>query len=185
MSAPTSPASATSTGTCPTPGANRSSWCAGRARRSPSASALWSRSSTPGFDAPGRPRRRGQRPACSVPMMGDPVDRHAFTVAQAEVRTGLSLAYIRAGAGGYPLLLVHGWPETRRIWWRNIGPLAEAGFEVIVPDLRGFGDSGLAPDGFYDLAAHARDIQALVCDVLGHERCAAAGGAVGRGGCPD
>jgi pimeloyl-ACP methyl ester carboxylesterase len=114
-------------------------------------------------------------------MMGDPVDRHAFTVAQAEVRPGLSLAYIRAGAGGYPLLLVHGWPETRRIWWRNIGPLAEAGFEVIVPDLRGFGDSGLAPDGFYDLAAHARDMQALVCDVLGHERCATAGGDLGGG----
>ena len=74
------------------------------------------------------------------------------------------------GRGGYPLLLVHGWPETKRIWWRNIGPLAEAGFEVIVPDLRGFGDSGLAPDGHYDLAAHARDLHALVHDVLGHER---------------
>ena len=85
------------------------------------------------------------------------------------------------GAGGYPLLLVHGWPETKRIWWRNIGPLAEAGFEVIVPDLRGFGDSRLAPDGFYDLAAHARDLRALLSDVLGHERCAAAGGDLGGG----
>src|SRR5436190_23004485 len=45
--------------------------------------------------------------------------------------------------------------------------------EVVVPDLRGFGDSGLAPDGFYDLAAHARDLHALMHDVLGHERCAA------------
>jgi pimeloyl-ACP methyl ester carboxylesterase len=76
---------------------------------------------------------------------------------------------------------VHGWPETKRIWWRNIGPLAEAGFEVIAPDLRGFGDSGLAPDDFYDLAAHARDLRALVGDVLGHERCAAAGGDLGGG----
>ena len=83
--------------------------------------------------------------------------------------------------GGYPLLLVHGWPETKRIWWRNIAPLAQAGFEVIVPDLRGFGDSGLAPDGFYDLAAHARDMHALVRDVLGHERCCAAGGDLGGG----
>ena len=60
----------------------------------------------------------------------------------------------------------------------------QAGFEVIVPDLRGFGDSGLAPDGFYDLAAHARDLHALVHDVLGHERCAAAGGDLGGGGDP-
>jgi pimeloyl-ACP methyl ester carboxylesterase len=74
---------------------------------------------------------------------------------------------------------VHGWPETKRIWWRNVGPLAAAGFEVIVPDLRGFGDSGLAPDGFYDLAAHARDLHALVHDVLGHEGCVAAGGDLG------
>jgi pimeloyl-ACP methyl ester carboxylesterase len=72
-----------------------------------------------------------------------------------------------------------------RIWWRNVEPLASAGFEVIVPDLRGFGDSGLAPDGHYDLAAHARDLHALVHDVLGHERCAAAGGDLGGGAVQD
>jgi pimeloyl-ACP methyl ester carboxylesterase len=104
-----------------------------------------------------------------------------FAVERAEVRAGVELAYVRAGRGGYPLLLVHGWPETKRIWWRNIEPLARAGFEVIAPDLRGFGDSGLAPDGFYDLAAHARDMHALVREVLGHERCAAAGGDLGGG----
>jgi pimeloyl-ACP methyl ester carboxylesterase len=108
-------------------------------------------------------------------------ERPSFDVERATVRDGVELAYVRAGAGGYPLLLVHGWPETKRIWWRNIGPLAEAGFEVIVPDLRGFGDSGLAPDGFYDLAAHARDLHGLVANALGHERCAAAGGDLGGG----
>ena len=102
-----------------------------------------------------------------------------FAVRHAEVRDGLDIAYVREGEGGFPLLLLHGWPETKRIWWRNIEPLAAAGFEVIVPDLRGFGDSGLAPDGFYDPATHARDMHALVHDVLGHERCATAGGDVG------
>jgi pimeloyl-ACP methyl ester carboxylesterase len=105
----------------------------------------------------------------------------AFGLEHAEVRPGVNIAYIRAGEGGYPLLLLHGWPETKRIWWRNILPLAQAGFEVIVPDLRGYGDSGLAPDGFYDLAAHAQDMHALVSEVLGHERCAAAGGDLGGG----
>src|SRR5919198_3274425 len=104
-----------------------------------------------------------------------------FHVERAEVRDGLELAFVHEGAGGEPLLLVHGWPETKRIWWHNIGPLAEAGFEVIVPDLRGFGDSGLAPDGCYDLAAHARDLHALVRDVLGHASCVAAGGDLGGG----
>jgi pimeloyl-ACP methyl ester carboxylesterase len=113
------------------------------------------------------------------------LDPNAFPIERAEVRPGVELAFARAGEGGYPLLLVHGWPETKRIWWRNIEPLAQAGFEVIVPDLRGFGDSGLAPDGFYDLAAHARDLHALVHDVLGHERCAAAAGDLGGGAVQD
>src|SRR5438552_8440462 len=109
------------------------------------------------------------------------LDPGRFALERAEVARGLDLAYVRGGEGGYPLLLVHGWPETKRIWWRNIAPLAEAGFEVIAPDLRGFGDSELAPDGFYDLAAHAHDMHALLHDVLGHERCAAAGGDLGGG----
>ncbi|MBA3865013.1 MAG: alpha/beta fold hydrolase [Solirubrobacterales bacterium] len=112
--------------------------------------------------------------------MSEPLSPDAFAIERAEVR-GVELAFIREGIGGYPLLLVHGWPETKRIWWRNIEPLAAAGFEVIVPDLRGFADSGLAADGFYDVAAHARDMRALVGDVLGHERCAAAGGDLGGG----
>jgi pimeloyl-ACP methyl ester carboxylesterase len=107
-------------------------------------------------------------------------DPQRFAVQRAEVRDGIDLAFVREG-DGEPLLLVHGWPETKRIWWRVIAPLAEAGFEVIVPDLRGFGDSGLARDGAYDLAAHARDLHALVRDVLGHERCVACGGDLGGG----
>jgi pimeloyl-ACP methyl ester carboxylesterase len=115
------------------------------------------------------------------PLPSSAMSDSAFPVERATVRDGLEIAYVRAGVGGYPLLLVHGWPETKRIWWRNIEPLAKAGFEVIVPDLRGFGDSGLAPDGFYDLAAHAHDLHVLVGDVLGHERCATAGGDLGGG----
>ena len=107
---------------------------------------------------------------------GPAADR--FAVKRAQVRDGLDVAYLREGEG-FPLVLLHGWPETKRIWWRNVEPLARAGFEVIVPDLRGFGDSAVAPDGFYDPATFARDVHALVHDVLGHERCATAGGDVG------
>src|SRR3954453_11651184 len=121
--------------------------------------------------------RRPEAPLAFALVPDPPVER-------AEVRPGVELAYWRAMPArppGFPLLLVHGWPEAKRIWARNVEPLAAAGFEVIVPDLRGFGDSGLAPDGFYDLAAHARDLHALVAGVLGHERCAASGGDLGGG----
>jgi pimeloyl-ACP methyl ester carboxylesterase len=101
-----------------------------------------------------------------------------FKVQRAAVR-GVEIAYIREGAGGFPLVLLHGWPETMRIWWRNIEPLAAAGFEVIVPDLRGFGESGLAEDGFYDVRAHSRDVHALVAEELGHPRVVTCGGDLG------
>jgi pimeloyl-ACP methyl ester carboxylesterase len=107
------------------------------------------------------------------------LDPRAFGSERAELATGVRLAYVRAGAGGYPLVLIHGYPETKRIWWRNIEPLAGCGFEVIAPDLRGFGESAPAPDGHYDPSAFARDLYALVHEVLGHNRCSIVAGDLG------
>lgn len=103
----------------------------------------------------------------------------AFAVRRARVADGMTLAYLHEGRGGTPLLLVHGYPETKRIWWRNVAPLAAAGFEVIVPDLRGYGDSDLSAKDEYDLVLYARDLHALVRDVLGHDRCGVVAGDVG------
>jgi pimeloyl-ACP methyl ester carboxylesterase len=108
----------------------------------------------------------------------DDLDPIAFPVRRAQVR-GVDLAYLREGEGGFPLVLLHGWPETMRIWWRNVQPLVDAGFEVIVPDLRGFGESGPAPDEFYDVVAMARDVEALVRQELGHARLVTCGGDLG------
>ncbi len=109
----------------------------------------------------------------------------AFTVHRAVVEpaavngsTDLSLAFIQEGTGGYPLLLLHGYPESKRIWWRNIEPLAVAGYEVIAPDLRGYGESDMAPDGVYDIAKYSRDMHALMTH-LGHERFGVVAGDVG------
>ena len=100
-----------------------------------------------------------------------------FAASETHVR-GFRQAFVHEGIGGQPLLLVHGWPETKRIWWRNIDSLAGAGFEVIVPDLRGFGDSEVGADGFHDVPSHSRDLHALVRD-LGHERVTVVGGDLG------
>lgn len=121
----------------------------------------------------------------SDPAPSPDLDPARHAVRRAPVRDGVELAYVHArppgGVTGVPLLLVHGWPETMRIWWRNIDELAAAGFEVIAPDLRGFGASAVAADGHCDLAAHAHDLHALVGEVLGHERCVASGGDLGSG----
>ena len=42
---------------------------------------------------------------------------------------------------GQPLLLIHGHPETHVAWHKVAPTLADAGYRVILPDLRGYGDS--------------------------------------------
>ena len=106
------------------------------------------------------------------------IDPARFEVHTASPR-GFAQAYVREGVGGVPLLCVHGWPESKRIFWKVIEPFASAGFEVIVPDLRGFGDSELGPDGIHDVPSHAHDLYALVHDELGHERVVLLGGDLG------
>src|SRR2546426_583138 len=88
----------------------------------------------------------------------DAPNRETFAVERAEVREGIQLAYVREGAGGYPLLLVHGWPETKRIWWRNIRPLAEAGFSAVAPPR----ERRRAADYF---ARRGRDADALAAEL--------------------
>src|SRR6478609_4985906 len=97
------------------------------------------------------------------------LDPDRFTVHRASPR-GFTHAFVHENPGGAgPLVLVHGWPETKRIWWKVIAPLAAAGFEVIVPDLRGFGDSAVSSDGLHDVAAHSADLHGLLA-ALGHDR---------------
>ena len=124
-------------------------------------------------------RLRPAQPATPAP---DAFTIHRREVPPSDGRDGLSLAFVHEGpkdGAGYPLLLLHGYPETKRIWWRNIAALADAGYEVIVPDLRGYGDSDLSTADVYDIAAWSRDSYLLVHDVLGHERCGVVGGDLG------
>jgi pimeloyl-ACP methyl ester carboxylesterase len=115
-----------------------------------------------------------------------PLDGNHFRVHRRKVRDGIDIAYLHEGQGGFPVVLLHGWPGSRRLFWRNVEPLAAAGFEVIVPDARGFGESTVPPSPaeFADLAASARDVQALLT-ALGHDRCVLVGGDVGSGVCQE
>ena len=81
------------------------------------------------------------------------------------------------GGSGPPLLLLHGWPQTR-MCWGNVAPLLLDRFTVVVPDLRGYGRSG-KPDGDPEHKTHskrqmARD-QLATMAALGFERFAVAG----------
>ncbi len=56
---------------------------------------------------------------------------------------GLVLAYDSAGSGR-PLLLIHGYPLSRRLWQPQLDELGDAAW-LIAPDLRGHGESNSAP----------------------------------------
>jgi pimeloyl-ACP methyl ester carboxylesterase len=85
---------------------------------------------------------------------------------------GFRLAYDRAGSGR-PVVLLHGWPGDRHDY-REVLPLLSDGADIVVPDLRGFGESDkhpLRPSEAYSGAAQARSIIGLIeelswCEVV-------------------
>jgi pimeloyl-ACP methyl ester carboxylesterase len=88
---------------------------------------------------------------------------------------GLRLHAVVAGPDGAPLVvLLHGFPEFWYEWRHTIGPLAQAGFRIIVPDQRGYNLSDKA--GPYDLRTVADDVAHLIAvagygsaHVVGHD----------------
>ena len=42
---------------------------------------------------------------------------------------------------GKPVVLLHGFPDSKRLWAKQVPALVDAGFQVIVPDQRGYGAS--------------------------------------------
>ncbi len=72
---------------------------------------------------------------------------------------GVRIHYRMAGAGK-PVVLLHGFPETGYAW-RKVVPALAKHYKVVVPDLRGFGESD-RPDGGYDKRTVAEDIRQLV-----------------------
>jgi pimeloyl-ACP methyl ester carboxylesterase len=85
--------------------------------------------------------------------MADPWTHHSTLV------NGFRMHYVIAGSG-YPLVFLHGWPQSWYEWRKIIPPLAER-FTVIAPDLRGLGDSERPLTG-YDKRTLASDVHALV-----------------------
>ena len=50
-------------------------------------------------------------------------------------------AHGEAVGGAPPVLLIHGFPDTKRLWTKQVGPLVDAGYQVITYDQRGYGAS--------------------------------------------
>jgi pimeloyl-ACP methyl ester carboxylesterase len=83
--------------------------------------------------------------------------------------------YVEDHGSGVPVLLLHGWPDSARLWRHQVPVLAGQGLRVITMDLRGFGRSG-RPEGVaaYRLRNAVADV-AGVLDALGVDAAHVAG----------
>jgi pimeloyl-ACP methyl ester carboxylesterase len=89
---------------------------------------------------------------------------------------GVGIEYEVTGEGR-PVVLLHGFPDSGRLWRHQVPALAAAGFRVIVPDLRGYGrsDKPVGVDA-YSVPLLAGDVLAVLADlgigkahVVGHD----------------
>ncbi len=96
--------------------------------------------------------------------------RHRVNGTEIHARTG-------GRADGPPVLLLHGFPQTHAMWQRVAQRLSDR-YRLVLPDLRGYGDSARpadAPDHApHSKRAMAADLVALM-SALGHERYAVVG----------
>ena len=65
---------------------------------------------------------------------------------------------------GQPVVLIHGWPLSHRMWESQINALTEAGYRCVAYDRRGFGQSG-QPAGGYDYDTFASDLNDLMTEL--------------------
>ena len=94
---------------------------------------------------------------------------HAYVDAR-----GLRMHVAQAGPDdGEPVVLLHGWPQHWYLWRHVMPALADAGYRVYAPDLRGFGWSEAPEDG-YEKEQLAADVLALL-DELELDRVKLAG----------
>lgn len=101
-----------------------------------------------------------------------------YSVAQ-QVRVGeIEIVVTDHGSrNGTPVLLIHGFPDSARLWRHQIPALTHAGYRAIAPDLRGFGRSDRPADvDEYKMSTVARDMIAVLDDadldevhVVGHD----------------
>jgi pimeloyl-ACP methyl ester carboxylesterase len=89
---------------------------------------------------------------------------------------GVGIEYEVTGEGP-AVVLLHGFPDSGRLWRHQVPALAEAGFNVIVPDMRGYGRSDRPREvAAYTMDRLAGDVLAVMSDagaerahVVGHD----------------
>ncbi len=116
---------------------------------------------------------------CNFPTEYEKQGGNAMPSSRTISANGLDFFVVEQGQG--PLvLLCHGWPELSYSWRHQIPAIAEAGFRVVAPDMRGFGRTSAPADvGDYTIFHNVGDMVALVA-ALGEKQAVIVGHDWGR-----
>jgi 2-hydroxymuconate-semialdehyde hydrolase len=133
----------------------------------------------PRFAPPPSPLERTATPTVSPSMTTELISMAPLARTKRKIRTFVGdVAYLRQGQGP-PLVLLHGIPSSSYLWRDVIGPLS-ATFDVLAPDLLGYGDSDKRLDADLSIAAQARYMVAFM-ESLGVHQAAVVGHDIGGG----
>jgi pimeloyl-ACP methyl ester carboxylesterase len=88
-----------------------------------------------------------------------------------------TLIHYEVTGEGTPVVLLHGFPDSGSLWRHQVPALTGAGYQVIVPDMRGYGRSARPVEvGAYDIEQLVSDVMAVLADagvtrahVVGHD----------------
>ena len=131
------------------------------------------------FSPPPSPLERTPTPTVSPPLTTELISAAPLARTKRKIRTFAGdVAYLRKGQGP-ALLLLHGIPSSSYLWRDVIDPLA-ATFDVLAPDLLGYGDSDKRLDADLSIAAQARYMVAFM-ESIGVHQAAVAGHDIGGG----
>jgi len=118
-------------------------------------------------------------PTVSPSMTTELIGMAPLATSKRKVRTFAGdIAYVRKGQGP-PVLLLHGIPSSSYLWRDVIDPLSTT-FDVLAPDLLGYGDSDKRLDADLSIAAQARYMVAFL-ETLGVHQAAVIGHDIGGG----
>ena len=131
------------------------------------------------FSPPPSPLERTPTPTVSPPLTTELISAAPLARTKRKIRTFAGdVAYLRKGQGP-ALLLLHGIPSSSYLWRDVIDPLA-ATFDVLAPDLLGYGDSDKRLDADLSIAAQARYMVAFM-ESIGVHQAAVVGHDIGGG----
>ena len=138
---------------------------------------------TPSFamptSPPPSPLERTPMPAGSVPLTTELINPAPLARTKRKIRTFAGdIAYLRKGQGP-ALLLLHGIPSSSYLWRDVIEPLSTT-FDVLAPDLLGYGDSDKRLDADLSLSSQARYMVAFM-ESIGIHQAAVIGHDIGGG----